>query len=516
MPEPSIFLGPPGTGKTTTLLDTVLQEMENGVPPDRIGFMTFTKKGVEEAISRASTRFNLPRTTFRYFNTLHSAAFRHLGLSTTQVFTGKRVREFGEAFGYELHGGQSSDDGTYTSFYGDDLILFLENLSRITLTPLEIIIHQNDFILPDAERSWKVVKDYRNHKQENGLFDFTDMIEQFIKSDDPPRLEVLLIDEAQDLSELQWTMVEQLSRHVKRLYIAGDDDQTIFTWAGASERFINMPGSVKLLEQSYRVPMDVHALADKIIHKVINRRDKIWMPREAEGSYSTLDDMSRLNPNFINTQDSVMMLGRTTKLLRKKFLPYCRYHGLLYRHFENNSIKPSVAKAIDSWCKLQIGMSIPATHALSIFNLLPSEGHGKKPGVKHGYKTQLKNIADQEDPPHFNMQDLKHDYGLLAEGPWEDLFVQITPEDKKYIQKVLANGFSLLDNPKIHISTVHRVKGGQANTVVLLSDTAKASEHFASNPDEEIRVFYTAITRTFQDLIIVQPEKQHHFSGFFE
>ena len=516
MKEPKIFLGPPGTGKTTTLLDTVLHEMERGVPPDRIGFFTFTKRGVEEAVSRATARFSLSRSTLRYFNTLHAAAFRHLGLNTSQVFTGKRIREFGEAFGYDLHVGQSSDDGTYTSFYGDDLILFMENLSRITLLPLETIVYANNYMFPDTERIYQVIKDFKHYKEENGLYDFTDMLTEFIKTDDPPRLEVLVIDEAQDLSELQWLMVELLSRYVKRIYIAGDDDQTIFTWAGASEKFINMPGSVQLLKQSYRVPISVHTLAEKIIHKITNRREKTWAPRQADGNFTMIEEISKLDPNDINNQKSVMFLGRTTKMLRRKFIPYCRYYGLLYQHFEHNSIKPSVAQAITSWRQLQEGKQIPSPHALQIYNLLPTEKHVKKSGVSYGYKSQLKRITDQENPPNLDMQDLKRNYGLTAEGPWEELFVQITDEDKKYIQRVLDNGFSLTDKPKIHISTIHRVKGGQADIVVLLSDSAKASEHFASNQDEETRVFYTGITRTFQNLVVVEPEKKYSFSGFFE
>jgi DNA helicase-2/ATP-dependent DNA helicase PcrA len=481
--------------------------------------MTFTKRGVEEAISRASSRFNLERKQFRYFNTLHSAAFRHLGLNTNQVFTGKRVHEFGAAHGLQLYGGLSSDDGTYSSFFGDDLILFLENLARITRRPLEQVLKDYDYALPDSAHAWRVIKELRKYKQEEGLFDFTDMIEEFVKLDDPPQLEVLAIDEGQDLSELQWTMVMQLARHVKRFYTAGDDDQTIFTWAGASERFIHMAGPVQHLRQSYRVPRKVHHLANRIISQIYDRREKDWEPRDALGSYKTIEGISQLHSSKLDPAlGSVMMLGRTVKSIRQKFIPYCRYHGLLYRYFENPSIKPTQAIAIDAWNQLQEGYRIPADDAVRIYDLLPSEGHKKKKGlVRKGFKVLLNRMADQPEPPKLCLEELKHDYGLLAEGGWKDVFTEIEPKDVEYIQKVLDNGYSILDKPHIHISTIHRVKGGQANTVVLLSDTAKATEKMAStNRDEETRVFYTGITRTYEDLIVVQSDKRHYYEHLFD
>jgi superfamily I DNA/RNA helicase len=517
MIEPIIFVGPPGTGKTTTLLDTVDQEMESGIPPDLIGFMTFTKRGVEEAVSRASERFSLPRSRFRYFNTLHSAAFRQLGLSTEQVFTGKKIQEFGEEYGYELHGSLSSDDGTYTNFYGDDVVLFLENFARITRQPLDAVLLQNAFAIPDYGRAQRIIREFRQFKTERNLLDFTDMIEEFVKMDEPPLLEVLIVDEAQDLSELQWEMVDLLAKSVKRMYIAGDDDQTIFTWAGASTRFISLPGKARVLEQSHRVPVTVHRLANRLISKIDNRREKLWLPRQAKGSHSTIEGISQLDPTSLDSGKSVMMLGRTVKSLRHKFIPYCRANGILYRYFDANSIKPSYARAISAWNYLQEGREIPVTEALKIYDLLPGETSKKKPGIAYGNKAKLKRLAEQMDVPPVNLQDLKKDYGLLVDGTWQQIFVEIEKRDVDYIEKVLNNGYLLSQTPQVHISTIHRVKGGQADTVILLSDTAKAAEKFGTgNRDEETRVFYTGITRTFEDLIVVYPDKKYHFERLFE
>jgi hypothetical protein len=212
-----------------------------------------------------------------------------------------------------------------------------------------------------------------------------------------------------------------------------------------------------------------------------------------------------------------MMLGRTVKSLKQKFIPYCRSHGLLYRYFDAHSVKPSYGRAITAWNDLQEGMTIPLPDALKIYELLPSETSTKKPGIAYGCKTRLQRYAKQTDVLDISLQELKRDYGLMAEGPWQKVFVEIETKDVEYIEKVLSNGYSLRQTPKIHISTIHRVKGGQADTVVLLSDTAKAAEKFQTgNQDEETRIFYTGITRTFENLVIVHPDKRYYFGGLFE
>jgi superfamily I DNA/RNA helicase len=301
------------------------------------------------------------------------------------------------------------------------------------------------------------------------------------------------------------------------MYVAGDDDQTIFTWAGASTRFITLPGNANVLKQSFRVPISVHKLANRIISKVSNRREKLWLPREAQGSYATINGISELNPVNLDSSQSVMMLGRTVKSLRQKFIPYCRSNGLLYRYFDAHSVKPNYAKAITAWNDLHEGIAVPLPDALKIYELLPSEKSTKKPGIAYGFKARLQRYAKQTDVIDISLQELKRDYGLLAEGTWQQVFTEIETKDVEYIEKVLSNGYSLRQTPKIHISTIHRVKGGQADTVVLLSDTAKVAEKFQTgNQDEETRIFYTGVTRTFENLVIVHPDKRYYFGGLFE
>jgi hypothetical protein len=226
--------------------------------------------------------------------------------------------------------------------------------------------------------------------------------------------------------------------------------------------------------------------------------------------------MSTLDPAILDPENgSVMMLGRTVKLLRQRLVPFCRYHGIPYRYFDSNSIKGTFATAIKSWIDLQAGLRVPADHVNRVYELLPAEGHGKVPGVRSGHKAAMKRLADQDEPPMLDIRQLREQHGLMADGTWDKVFVQVTPEDVKYIHSVLSKGFDILSKPNVHISTIHRVKGAEADTVVLLSDTAKASERFAENADEETRVYYTGLTRTYRDLIVVDPDRKRYYEGLY-
>ena len=88
--------GPPGSGKTTFLLSIVETELANDVHPMKVGYFAFTKKAATEARDRAIQKFpNLnPDTDFPFFRTLHSLAYRCLGISTKDMMSPEHYKEF--------------------------------------------------------------------------------------------------------------------------------------------------------------------------------------------------------------------------------------------------------------------------------------------------------------------------------------------------------------------------------------------------------------------------------------
>ena len=105
------IFGPPGTGKTTTLLNMLDKALDSGVAPNSIAFLAFTRKAASEAKERASARFHLdPDKDLFYFRTLHSLALSASGIRTEQVMGREHYKELSDIISIPLISDTSLND----------------------------------------------------------------------------------------------------------------------------------------------------------------------------------------------------------------------------------------------------------------------------------------------------------------------------------------------------------------------------------------------------------------------
>ena len=492
----TIILGPPGTGKTTTLLNLVDEFIKDGVRPKQIGYFSFTKKAANEAATRAADKFNLDKETdLENFRTLHSFAFHKLGMVKEKMMQPEDYREFGEKCGIPIKTAKfSTDDGTFNS---DNEYLTIINTARVKRMDLLEYYDSRQNIL-DIERStlYLLADELKKFKKEKGLKDFTDLLEDFIEKEIQPKFEVLFIDEAQDLSKIQWEMVRVLWSNANKTYIAGDDDQAIFKWAGADvDHFIALKeevDNIKTLDQSYRIPGGpIHELSQKIIRKVQNRFDKDYKPRLEAGILKRYSDITQVDMS----QGNWLILS-TANYFLDDAKDLCEIQGWYYQFKGMNSVSLKLLLALNNWEQWRKGELL---NHLEIKNIYEYLGSSVMPGFQKG-KTLHSDTK-------YKIEECQQDHGLTTSAVWFEAFEGLDPITETYIRNMRANGEQINKNPRIKMSTIHAAKGGEADNVLLLQDlTGAALETMSHDPDELHRLFYTGATRAKRELHVLDPK----------
>tara|TARA_R110002020_G_scaffold56511_2_gene156299 strand:- start:2036 stop:3559 length:1524 start_codon:yes stop_codon:yes gene_type:complete len=498
------YFGPPGTGKTTTLLNQVDGLLANGTSPTEIGYFAFTRKAAHEAKDRAVSRFGLdPEKDFLYFRTLHSLAFLLLGMNNAEILTEDKLKKFGKAVGVDLStNNETLQDEGFSILRSNHPIMRCIDLARNTLQGPEYAYNFCDLHMPYYEYE-HVYKEYNRFKTVNGLKDFTDMmVELAANASLVPHLKVVFLDEAQDLTPLQWQVAKILSDNSDRMFVAGDDDQGIYRWAGADiDQFINLSSGSEVLEQSYRIPRSVHSLADRVSKRITHRQKKVWNPRKEEGSVSRIYDPQNFD---FNGEGSWLVMAQANYML-DGIAAEMKSTGQFFERYNQPSLGQRVRDAISAWNHIQqeAGHEISLRDAQNLYRHI-SSGEGK---LQRGAKKMLDGANDQDT---FSLSVLRKHFGLqVPDTTWDVALDRIRDEDRAYITALLNRGVNIFQKPTIKLSTIHGSKGGEADNVLLYLDlSSKALQEMERNPDDAHRVLYVGITRTKNNLVLKMPEDQ--------
>jgi superfamily I DNA/RNA helicase len=519
-----VTLGPPGCGKTTSLLKRYGGERARGTLPERLAVVTFTKAATKEVRGRLEKAYRLSRDQMEGVRTIHSAAFRLLELRPDQVLSDERWKEFAERHHYRLTrlDGGAEDEAPLEPprRTKDDELRYVYEWGRSRRLSAEESSRRCPVVVP-APAFRRFVARLDAFKREHSLVGFSDMLEDVIASGLRPDVDVAFIDEAQDLSPLQIAVVESWFAPCARVYVCGDDDQTVYGFQAADPGWLmelarSCP--TEILEQSHRVPVAVQLLAERLIAQNKRRVAKVYRATEHLGKVESLELDDALD--LVTGEQATFVLARNRMYLRP-VASQLMERGVAFMVEGSGARSPlfdhHLRDAVRAACDLG-DPDCPTVHARSLVALLRYVPSGKL--APRGVKTKVRTA--EEAHRVFSRQELEVEFGLneLLEvierrGPLA-VFLKVTELDRKYLQRLLAH-HGEIPIPKVVLTSIHGSKGREADLVVVLGDMTRSTfAEYRSGGQEgfeaENRVFYVAVTRARHRLVLVRPRGRRHYA----
>lgn len=344
-----LLLAVPGAGKTTVLTSRVAHLLKNtGADPRRILVLTFNRESAKDMLVRWNKLFDPLKLPQPRFSTVHSFCF-HL-LRDYASWKGSKMPTL-------LEGEKGGRERLLSSIYRELTGEFIgeEQLNRLSSAisytvnmGAKAVDVQARFSLENFARLYQR---YIEVKRNENLMDFDDMLlfsvtalkrYPVLLQRTRQRYDHILVDEAQDISKIQYELLKLLTEG--SLFLVGDEDQSIYGFRGAYpqgmlEFFETFPdGHLMKLEENYRSTSSIVSAADKLIRHNSSRYPKAIFTSREEGEQVRLYRDCTLEQEYeaiaqlaigLSRQGSCAVLYRSSytgmgvaRILRKKGIPY--------------------------------------------------------------------------------------------------------------------------------------------------------------------------------------------------
>jgi len=520
MASDRVCWGIPGGGKTTFGIGLANAWMKT-TSPDMVAYLAFTRAAARTAAYRIrGGEEDFDR--FPLFRTVHSLCYRGLLRANpdARVVTTGDLKQFAKETGL---------DGAYTVYDWEDLsdvYARLENqgrtewdraltaysLSRVVATSAVDLERARHTPAPFALSSVGMLEDavyeafvqkYEEFKKRDGLVDFTDMLEWGLLRMPPVMAKYAIIDEAQDLCPIIYSIIDRLFSGVEERWWIGDDDQALYKFSGATaDLFLAQAQRARFqveLRKTRRYGQEVVDFSRQIIRRVSNRHEKDIVGAMGNSGRITLAGQ------FAPVTGNIFVLHRHVAGCRALGDAYIQA-GIPFRNERGKSPLESGNK-IKAWTALRM-LSSGAKAAVGQLRVLIDE---HLPSIqKDDKRTRLvasgakKRLGDFDENGHaMSLVDLVQSKILTEEGAsvlkQKDYDTLVHAENFEYYDRVVANGYELEAEKVPIITTIHGSKGREAEGVVVMSEMGSRCWE---DPDTEHRVAYVAATRTRGDVTI--------------
>ena len=281
---PVLVIAGAGSGKTKTLTYRVARLIEDGIKPENILLLTFTKKAAAEMLSRATLVLDdrcekVAGGTFHSFaNIILRKYSKFLKLKSNFTILDKSDCEdiinhiTGQMFPKKEK-----------RFPKKSTILEIYSKSVNKETPTKQIIEEEFPQFAHCEdKIIEVHKAYVGYKRENSVLDYDDLllyVKLLLENNEGLRKKLsnqyqyIMVDEYQDTNTLQADVIKLLASEHSNIMAVGDDAQSIYSFRGANYRnVLDFPKlfegtEIIKLEQNYRSTQNILKLTNTIISK---------------------------------------------------------------------------------------------------------------------------------------------------------------------------------------------------------------------------------------------------------